>query len=532
MSAGEVQKSVSKAVSAAHQGTGTYPDYVDHTGDQKSGTVRYNVGGYSEPDYRQAPYTQGTANSDTAHSVDLTKEQKVQPVMNWQVQPDDCDGYAAMEAAKLYTKGAIPMCERFVSKKERDAADKGDFAGKGSSFPILKREDVKAALSSIGRAGDDNFSKDIIHKNIVAIAKRKGFGDELAPGDQDASESDKTKPVGVPLIESAAFPTTYSFREASTANSPLVKIISPGRGSSGFYPKEVIQRDGPTIFRRGTLMYFNHATKAEESARPEGDWNNLAAVTTGDAYWDEAGKDGPALYAPAKVFAKHAAEVAEKAPHTGVSIRAQGRRDDKAMGPDGKPGVITALTHAESIDLVTKAGRDGKLLLESADSDFNEGGDMDATALKKLQEANAKIFKGFATGKARELAAATLKPIRLPEASKVAITERACADVPVTEAGDFDEPNFKKALEAEIQYAASFLPAGAKVVGLGATAPDPKVIEAEREKNDKARKHAMNRSASNLGITTKEGQRIFREGRGAFDANFCNTPQSTAVVEA
>lgn len=534
MSAGDIRTSVGKALSSAHKGTGIYPDYVDHTGDEKSGTVRYNVGGYSEPDYRQAPYSQGTENSDTAHAVDLTKEKKVAPVMTWCEQPDDCDGYAAMEAAKLYTPGAIPLCERFVSKTERAGADSGDFAGKGKSFPVLKKEDVKAALSSLGRAGSDNYSKDVIHGKIVAIAKRKGWGGELAAADQDDAGSKESKTGeadGVRLCESASFPSTFEFREASAVN-PLVKIISPGRGSSGYYTKEVLQRDAPKIFKRGTLMYINHATQAEEAQRPEGDWSKLAAVTTGDAYWDEAGKDGPAVYAPAKVFSGHAAEVAEKAPHTGVSIRAQGRRDDKAIAPDGKPGLVTALTHAESIDLVTKAGRDGKLLLESADSEFHEGGDMDANALKKLQEANTKIFKGFATGKARELAATTLKPIRLPEASKVAIMERACVDVPITEAGDFDEAGFKKALEAEIQYAAAFLPDGAKVVGLGVAAPDPKVVEAEREKNEKVRKHAMNRSASNLGITTKEGQRIFREGRAAFDSNFCNMPDKTVQVEA
>lgn len=426
MSAGEVRSSVGKALSTAHSGTGTYPDYIDHTGDEKSGMVRYNVGGYNAPDFRQAPYSQA---ADTSHSVDLTKEKKVAPVMSWREKP---------------------------VKKTKES-----------------EESVEAPAES-----------------------------------------------GVRICESALFPSTFEFREAS-AVAPLVKIISPGRGSSGFYSKEVLQRDGPKIFKRGTLMYVNHATAAEEAQRPEGDWSKLAAVTTGDAYWDEAGKDGAALYAPAKVFSGYAAEVAEKAPHTGVSIRAQGTRDDKAIAPDGKPGLITSLTHSESIDLVTKAGRDGKLLLESADPQFSEGGsDMDANALKKLQEANLKIFKGFATGKARELAAKTLGAIRLPEASRTAIMERACADVPVTESGDFDEANFLKVLEAEVQYAASFLPAGAKVVGIGATAPDPKVIEAEREKNDKLRERAMDRSANSLGLRSEAAKRIFREGRAAFDPNY------------
>ncbi len=58
-----------------------------------------------------------------------------------------------------------------------------------------------------------------------------------------------------------------------------MKIISPGRGSSGYYPAAVLERDGPQVFKKGTLMYFNHATASEAAQRPEGDYNNLAAVT-------------------------------------------------------------------------------------------------------------------------------------------------------------------------------------------------------------------------------------------------------------
>lgn len=337
------------------------------------------------------------------------------------------------------------------------------------------------------------------------------------------SATEKPAPVEAALVESScAFVTPIA--EAAGATNPLAKIISAGRGSSGFYSAEVLKRDGPKLIKRGTLMYVNHATAAEEASRPEGDYNNLAAVTTGDAYWDEAGKDGPALYAPTKVFSDYSTAVAEKAPFTGLSIRARGMRDDKSLAPDGKPGIITELTHVESVDLVTKAGRDGKFLLESAtaNSDLTEGASaMDAEELKKLQETNTRILRGFAETKARVSAATKLTPIRLPEAAKTSILERAIGKVPLTAAGELDETAFGAVLEAEITYAASFIPGGAQVVGLGAVAqPDPKVSEAQRVKDAADRDFELNRSAASMGIKTEAGRRIFREGRRAFDPQF------------
>ena len=145
----------------------------------------------------------------------------------------------------------------------------------------------------------------------------------------------------------------------------------------------------------------------------------------------------------------------------------------------------------------------------------------ESTELQKLQEATRNINLRMASEPARRLATTTLATIKLPEASKVAITERALTHVAITEAGAFDEAGFKAVLEAEIQYAASFIPGGANVVGIGATAqPDPKVTEAARERDLKAREFEMNRSAGSFGVKTAEGKRIFREGRAAFDPNF------------
>lgn len=547
LTASDIRSRLADGVRDACRAAGSWGYYVDHIGDATAGDVVY----YCGDDMYKAPYEiSGGADAAAKCLIDTTKGIEVVPRTIYQPEQDELDHFAAMEAEELYTKGETPLVERFVAKSERDAADSKSFAGKGKSFPILKKEDVKAAVASLGRAGSKNHSASVLKKNIKRIATEKGWDSELPTawsdgeqghsGETEAANESTTPAVesgtlaDVALIECAAFAPLL---EASTtpALTPLVKIISPGRGSSGYYTKEtLIKAAQDKVFKRGTLMYFNHATAAQEAQRPEGDYSELAAVTTGDAYWDEDGKDGPALYAPSKVFAARSAEVAEKAPHTGVSIRARGKRDDKMVAPDGRTGVITELNHAESIDLVTKAGRDGKLLLESAevDSDLNEGGDpMDAETTKKLLEANRAIAKRLAKADAREAAEAHLKSIRLPESAKVAIVEKCSLDAPITEAGEFDAAAFKTLIEAEIQYAARFIPGGVAAVGVGAAAivHDPKVTEAQRERDLKERDFSLNRSASNMGIKSEAGLKIFREGRRAFDPNYCAKPAQVEV---
>lgn len=535
LSSNEMRTKLSKAVDAAHSGTGKYADYLDHTGDENGGMVRYQSGngyGSSGSAMKQAPYSKGTGSSDSDYSIDTGKEKKVSPVTTYVEEPDDCDGYAAMEAAKLYSPGPIPLNERFVSKKERDAADSSDFAGKGKSFPILKAEDVGAAMQSLGRAGSDNHSVATIRANIIKIAKRKGYALPASAQSDDTKESAAVPEGSTRLIESMVsfqpLPQEFTFTEGGKPY-PLVKIINEGRGSSGYYTKEVLKRDGPKIYKAGTPMYINHATAQEAAARPERNWNDMAAVTMGDAYWDDNGPDGPALYAPSDIFSRFESEVREKAKHTGVSICASGVRDDKAMAPDGKPGLITALTAGDSVDFVTRAGRGGKMLVESALEE--KGGQMADTEVQKLREATRLIHIQLAEAPARRLATSVLSDLRLPAASKMAVIERALTHVTVTEAGAFDEAAFKPILEAEINYAASFIQGGVKAVGLGAAqaaAADPKILEAQRLEERERLNASLNRSAGLMGLESETAKRVFREGRAAFDPTYNSRKKAVA----
>ncbi len=526
-----------------------YTYYIDHVGDSTSGDVVYCCNG----DMWKAPYSCSMVNGKINIHIDDDKAIDVLPRTTYEPQVDDEDHYASMEAAKLYVPGQAKLAERFISKDERDKADDSSFAGKGKSFPILKSGDAAAAAKSIGRAGPGNLGSAALKRNIIAIAKKKGLSGELPDTwkDGDSKEAAATATADARLVEAAAFSAEINLREAATsALNPLVKIISPGRGTTGYYTEALLKRDGPEIFKRGTLMYINHATPAEEAARPEGDYSKLAAVTTGDAYWDANGKDGAALYAPAKVFAGVAAEVADKAPYTGISINARGQYAEAASGlpkaglkaaeskiaPDGKPGLIGKLTGADSIDLVTKAGRDGKLLLESAVENPQQGAesDMDEATAKKILESNRKLHERLALNDARTSASQQLETVRLPDATKKRLIERLVGMAPTNAEGDLDTVAFKTLLEAEVKDEAAYLSSltgGQIVTGMGdagqGSQPTPEQI-AEAEKD---RKRDAKRFAESMGFGKGTlGRRIMIEGRGSFDPNYNSALNGVGVT--
>lgn len=169
----------------------------------------------------------------------------------------------------------------------------------------------------------------------------------------------------VPLIERAV---------RSDGTIPI-RIIGPGWGTSGYYSREVIERDVPSAFPPGTHMYWNHPTVSENMERPERDLRDLAAVTITAPRWESDGPAGPGMYAEARVFEGYAPVIDEIAEHVGVSIMAAGRREPGEA--DGRQGLIVTEISSQmppgtpprpSIDFVTIPGAGGKIvsIFESA----------------------------------------------------------------------------------------------------------------------------------------------------------------------
>lgn len=133
-------------------------------------------------------------------------------------------------------------------------------------------------------------------------------------------------------------------------------------GSSGFYPADVLRRDGAGAFPAGTHVYFDHPTSVEETDRPERSVLDLAGYLMDDARYED-GADGHGLFARIQ-FTKEARErVQSLAPVVGLSIRAAGEIEETSTGR-----VVRSIREGLSVDVVTRAGAGGRLVNMSESS--------------------------------------------------------------------------------------------------------------------------------------------------------------------
>lgn len=130
-----------------------------------------------------------------------------------------------------------------------------------------------------------------------------------------------------------------------------IRIIAPGRGSTGMYTAPNLAESAP-LFVPGTHMFFDHPTLTEDWERPERSVKDLAGVFESGA---EIMPDG-SLEADIKVFPSVNGIIRERWTDIGVSIN--GWSVDE-IGPDG---VVPVLAGIQSVDFVTRAGAKGAVL--------------------------------------------------------------------------------------------------------------------------------------------------------------------------
>ena len=172
--------------------------------------------------------------------------------------------------------------------------------------------------------------------------------------------------TNTPLTEAGALVEAPRGTAAPSGRRQRIRLITPGWGSSGYYPAPVLEQAAKDrVFAAGTRMFLDHPLDEEVlGGRPERSLRDLAAVLVTNAIWDP---DAKALFAEAQVFEPFRAALAEQAPHIGVSIRAAGSGEyGEAEGRKGL--IINRIVAVESVDFVTAAGRGGAIvsLLESA----------------------------------------------------------------------------------------------------------------------------------------------------------------------
>jgi hypothetical protein len=130
-----------------------------------------------------------------------------------------------------------------------------------------------------------------------------------------------------------------------------IRIIAPGRGSTGMYTAPNLAESAP-LFTPGTHMFFDHQTMTEDWERPERSVRDLAGVFESGA---EIMPDG-SLEADIKVYPSVNGIIRERWADIGVSIN--GWSVDE-IGPDG---VVPVLAGIQSVDFVTRAGAKGAVL--------------------------------------------------------------------------------------------------------------------------------------------------------------------------
>lgn len=162
----------------------------------------------------------------------------------------------------------------------------------------------------------------------------------------------------------------HSIREAQTSGLATTeksmvwrsRIIEGDRwGSSGYYSRDVLERDGPSTWPAGTQVYLDHPGAADEG-RPERSVRDLAGKIVSTPAYESDG-----LYAEIELYPHVAPVIESMAADIGLSIRAGAEVEAGEAG--GREGwIITALSEGQSVDLVTKPGAGGKLvsLMESA----------------------------------------------------------------------------------------------------------------------------------------------------------------------
>lgn len=357
--------------------------------------------------------------------------------------------------------------------------------------------DERIALSSAISEALTAFNA-AISTNVPGLYEREPWRD--APGPTVVSEA-AIDGEFIPLVEKAV-------RRDGTIP---IKIIAPGWGSSGFYPKEVLERDGPLVFTKGTKMYWNHPTPTEEAMRPEGDLNALAAELISDARYAD-GPAGPGLYADAKVFEAYQGAVNDMAKHIGVSIRASGRAvQGEAEGRKGP--IVQALTAAKSVDFVTEPGAGGKILdmfeaarpqmatvhreVEVTEQQFQE-------AVAKFEQENARLREALILRDAKDFVRTAVASANVPDVTKQRLVENLCTNPPVKD-GALDTETFatriNEAIKAEVDYltkAAGYGSGRIEGMGGGQAQPEHKPEEIQARMKESFMRLGLSESAAEI----------------------------------
>ena len=290
----------------------------------------------------------------------------------------------------------------------------------------------------------------------------------------DDEIKEPTEPTTEPAVEAARVDLAGEViplveRSVRADGTIPIKIVAPGWGSSAYYAPEVLERDGPKVFREGLHVYWDHPSRSDEKDRPERSLRDLAGVLTRPARWEPNGVAGPGLYSDVKVRGEYREAVSELAPHIGMSLRGEGlATDGEAEGRKGK--LLKELLDARSVDFVTVAGAGGQILelfeaagrapLSPATSKEQAVDEKEAQALReenaRLAEQVARLTEGLLLRQAQEVASQVLAELDMPTPTRKRVLESQAARPVTTDDGALDvvayRAQVREAADAELAY--------------------------------------------------------------------------------
>lgn len=411
-------------------------------------------------------------NDDSEEDDDLTKaandNKKVKEAKGWSMG----DLHAAL---------AREIREQEENAYIQDIFDDHIVYQKGWSGSYFKR-DYTLDETGVATFGDPT---EVSRKVSYVPTSDANAGNKVNPPVEITTEAQTIELDGdtIALVEKAVNPS----------GEVLLKLISPGWGSSGYYSKEVLQKAAADrIFHKGLHNFIDHPTAQEESARPEGSLTKLGSVLVEDAIWlDDHNGNGPGLYAKGKVVPQFSETLNVIADDIGMSIRANGKA--KVGEVDGKRGnVIEAITEGRSVDYVTLPGRGGKVL-QLAESKRNSASmenepmtNEEKLEMQRLREAVASLAEQNRRNEARSLVNAALAQFpQLHSTTRTRLLESLSNNIPLTETQAIDTPKLleavKTAVTAEMQYLAQLGVGsiqGLGTVGMSGETDTAKLLEA------------------------------------------------------
>lgn len=414
-----------------------------------------------------------TTDTTTTKTTDKTASAKEAGTFN------QSDTFSLLQSALTQTNGGNGYDTYIADVYE----DQGYFVyRKGYSGGYFRCDFEVSSNGAVTLGNPESVVRKVTYINPTTPATESGNPTIAAftPALQEAGELLETV-----LLEDST-PVVLTEKAVAGDGTVMLKLIAPGKGSSGYYLPEVLKRDGPRVFTRGMHNFIDHPTAQEEADRPEGSINRLGSTLVEDAHWLDAYRDasgvdaGPGLYARAKVQPGFAGTLDAIAENIGTSIRAMGKSRMGTIG-DYRGPIIEAITSAKSVDYVTMPGAGGKVLslvesarqLRTSTQGANPMNEEEARALRESVQALTAGLTAMREAQARQGAVTLVETAlaqynNLPAPIRAKLVTTLPAQAPLLEdRSAVDVTAFTPIIEAAVQAELNYVQSIGAAMGLG-----------------------------------------------------------------